>query len=223
MKENFKIVVKIEIQSLLDDQGNFDTTKMERLAMVLANLQNSSKSLLVVSSGAIVLGTKKLGLESTPISLTDKQAISAVGQAELIKKYQRYFGEYNQIVAQVLLTKDVVMFADRSQNATNTLNELLSMNIIPVINENDVVSVDDIILEDNYPLALNVSDLVDAQMILIKCQENGKYVILGRGDNEYHLVTEDDLFDKIEEKKSEYFIVDKEKSFPKDYRDLIVC
>ena len=79
MKENFKIVVKIEIQSLLDDNGDFDGSKMERLAMVLANLQNSSKSLLVVSSGAIALGTKKLGLKSTPTSLNDKQAISAVG------------------------------------------------------------------------------------------------------------------------------------------------
>lgn len=223
MKENFKIVVKIEIQSLLDSNGEFDISKMERLAMVLANLQNSSKSLLVVSSGAIALGTKKLRLDAIPTSFTDKQAISAVGQAELIKMYQRYFGEYNQIVAQVLLTKDVVMHADRSENAKNTLNELLSMNIIPVINENDVVSVDDIILEDNYSLALNVSELVDAQMILIKCQENGKYVILGRGANEYYLVSEDELFDKIEEKKSEYFEIKKEKAFPNDYRDLIVC
>ena len=137
--------------------------------------------------------------------------------------YQHYFGEYNQIVAQVLLTKDVVNFSDRFNNATNTLNELLSMNIIPVINENDVVSVDDIILEDNYSLALEVSQLVDAQMILIKCQENGKYVILGKGEGEYHLVSEDELFDKIEEKKCEFFSFEKEKAFPSDYRDLIIC
>jgi glutamate 5-kinase len=178
------IVVKIEISTLMEDHGELSMTKMERLAMILSNFQNSGKKIIIVSSGAIALGSKKLKLAKLPESFNDKQATAAIGQAELIKTYQNVFGEFNQIVAQVLLTKDVVEKKVRKDNATNTLHHLMSMNIIPIVNENDAISTDDIILEDNYPLALNVARLVDAKMIIIKFDNNGKFLIFMRGNNQ---------------------------------------
>lgn len=197
-EKDLKIVVKIELWSLTADDGNIDPEKMDRLTLILSNLHNSGKNVLIVSSGAIALGMKKLNLTSEPESFNQKQAIAAIGQAELIKTYQHYFSEYNQTVAQVLLTKDVVKNEIRRQNATNTLNRLLDMGIIPVINENDTVSTDDIVLDDNYPLTLKVAELVDSDTILVKSEHLRQYVVISKGDDEQHTLEEEDLFEKIE-------------------------
>jgi glutamate 5-kinase len=130
-----KIVFKIEIETLFDDKGILDPAKMENLTMICANLQNSGVRVMLVSSGAIALGTRRLGKNTPPSGVTAKQATSAVGQAELIKLYQDYFEDFDQIVAQVLLTKDVIENPLRNINAKNTLNRLLEKGIIPVINE----------------------------------------------------------------------------------------
>ena len=106
-EKDLKIVVKIELWSLTADDGSIDPEKMDRLTLILSNLHNSGKSILIVSSGAIALGMKKLNMHNEPESFNQKQAIAAIGQAELIKTYQNYFSEFNQTVAQVLLTKDV--------------------------------------------------------------------------------------------------------------------
>jgi glutamate 5-kinase len=119
-------------------------------------------------------------LEMIPEELIDKQATAAIGQAELIKVYQRFFEDYGQVVAQILITSDVVNVPARKNNAANTLNTLLGMNIIPIINENDTVSTDDIELDDNYPLVVNVAKVVDANMILVKSHDFGKYLIIPR-------------------------------------------
>ncbi len=176
-----RIVVRIEIATLCSNDGKLDRKKMDRLAMVLSNLHNSGKEILVVSSGAIALGSEKLKLEKQPESLIEMQATAAIGQAELIRFYQNYFGEYNQIVAQVLLTSDITEHEDREKNARNTFNTLLEMNIIPVINENDPVSTTDIELDDNYPLALKVARIALANLIVIKLDTNGKYLIIPKG------------------------------------------
>jgi len=197
-EKDLKIVVKIELWSLTADDGNIDPEKMDRLTLILSNLHNSGKNVLIVSSGAIALGMKKLNLTSEPESFNQKQAIAAIGQAELIKTYQHYFSEFNQTVAQVLLTKDVVKNEVRRQNATNTLNRLLDMGIIPVINENDTVSTDDIVLDDNYPLTLKVAELVDSDTILVKSEHLRQYMVISRGDDEQHTLEEEDLFEKIE-------------------------
>ncbi len=197
-EKDLKIVVKIELWSLTGDNGNIDPEKMDRLTLILSNLHNSGKNILIVSSGAIALGMKKLNLTSEPESFNQKQAIAAIGQAELIKTYQHYFSEFNQTVAQVLLTKDVVKNKVRRQNATNTLNRLLDMGIIPVINENDTVSTDDIVLDDNYPLTLKVAELVGSDTILVKSEHLRQYVVIKRGDDQQHMVEEENLFEKIE-------------------------
>lgn len=195
-----RIVVRIEIATLSDEDGKLDRKKMDRLAMVLSNLRNSGKDILVISSGAIALGSEKLKLEKQPETLIEMQATAAIGQAELIRFYQNFFEEYNQIVAQVLLTSDTTENEDREINTKNTFDTLLEMNIIPIINENDPVSTTDIELDDNYPLALKVARITQADIIIIKLDRNGKYLIVPRNADKA-IIAEDEykLFEKIDE------------------------
>jgi glutamate 5-kinase len=172
------IIIRVEISTMLGHNGKISRRKMDRLAMVITNLHNSGMQVLVVSSGAIILGAEKLKLATIPDSQLDMQAIAAVGQAELIRLYQRAFDEYNQIVAQVLLTSDIIGYPQRVENTRNTFNMLLDMSIIPIINENDPVSTSDIEYDDNYPLALMVAEIAKAGFIVIKMEMNGKYLIV---------------------------------------------
>jgi glutamate 5-kinase len=193
------IVVRIEISALLDRNGRLSREKMDRLAMVITNLHNSGKHILVVSSGAIVLGAEKLKFQKIPDDQLLMQATAAVGQAELIKWYQHFFDEYNQIIAQVLLTSDIIDYPKRVENTSNTFNMLLDMSIIPIINENDPVSTTDIEYDDNYPLALIVANISNADFIVIKMEMNGKYMIIPRGRNSGIVVDgETELQDKID-------------------------
>jgi glutamate 5-kinase len=198
-KRRQTIVVRIEISTLLGPNGKISNKKMDRLAMVLTNLHNSGKHVLVVSSGAIVLGAEKLKLAQIPGGQIDMQATAAVGQAELIRCYQRFFDDYNQIIAQVLLTSDIIEYPERVENTRNTFNTLLDMSIIPIINENDPVSTTDIEYDDNYPLALIVANIAQADFIVIKMDMTGKYLIVP-GNNQPAMVVDDEteLHNKIE-------------------------
>lgn len=193
------LVVRVEISTLLGPNGKISRKKMDRLAMVITNLHNSGKQVLVVSSGAIVLGAEKLKLHNLPDNQIDMQATAAVGQAELIRCYQRFFDDYNQIIAQVLLTSDIVDYPERVENTRNTFNTLLDMSIIPIINENDPVSTTDIEFDDNYPLALIVANIVKADFIVIKMEMNGKYLIV-HGSNQAAMLVdgETELQQRIE-------------------------
>jgi len=197
--EKETIVIRVEITTMLGDRGRISRRKMDRLAMVLTNLHNSGKQVLVVSSGAIVLGAEKLKLPTLPGTPVEMQATAAVGQAELIRWYQRSFDEYNQIVAQVLLTNDIIDYPQRVENTRNTFNTLLKMNIIPIINENDSVSTADIEFDDNYPLALMVAKIARADFIVIKMETNGKYLIIPGGNITAMVVDgETELQEKLE-------------------------
>jgi len=191
-KRRTRIVVRIEIATLINRDGKINRRKMDRLAMVLSNLNNSGKQIIVVSSGAIVLGSEKLGLSNIPSAKIDMQAMAAVGQAELIRSYQRSFDEYGQIVAQVLVTSDIVDYPQRMENTRNTFDMLLSMNILPIVNENDPVSTTDIELDDNYPLALKVANITGADFIVIKSPDNGNYDIVA-GNNQPVIHAEDEI------------------------------
>jgi len=193
------IIVRIEISTLISSEGKINRRKMDRLAMVLTNLHNSGKYVMVVTSGAIVLGTEKLKFPTMPDSQLEMQAAASVGQAELIRWYQHSFDEYNQIVAQVLLTSDIMHYPQRVKNTRNTFNRLLDMSIIPIINENDVVSTADIEFDDNYPLALMVAEIAMADFIVIKMELDGKYLIVPRGKRPALLVDgETELQEKLE-------------------------
>lgn len=194
-----RIVVRIEISTLLTNEGKLCHEKMDRLAMILSNLHNSGKELLVVTSGAIVLGADKLQLEIDDNDLIGMMAAAATGQAELIKHYQRYFDQYNQMVAQVLLTSGIMRNPKWKQNTQNTFETLLSMNIIPIINENDAVSTSDIELDDNYPLARNVAEVSKADIILIKSDKDNQFILQPRNGLDATLVNnEGELFCELE-------------------------
>lgn len=195
MQKSVKAVIKIEIETLLDNNGMLSPDKMGHLSMVCANLQNSGVQLLLVSSGAIVLGASKLKMNKLPEGITAKQAVAAVGQTELIIAYQNYFDDFNQVAAQVLLTRDVIDKPLRNKNAKNTLNKLLARNIIPVINENDSVSTNDIIINDNYPLALIVASLTDADAIIVNTDRGDRFKLILRDRSPIHEITLEELLE----------------------------
>jgi glutamate 5-kinase len=202
VEENFKLVFRIEIATLLGSDGTLDLKKMERLVMICTNLLNSGVQVAVVSSGAIVLGSARLGIAQTPDTFIGQQAAAAVGMAELITQYQLCFDAFNQIAAQVLLTKDVMEDEAWSRNASNTFNKLFEMNIVPVVNENDSVSTEDIELGDNYPLALDVARLTGAQLIIIRQPVEGNYLLVTRL-GKWIPVNEEGLFSEVEKFRKE--------------------
>jgi len=148
---------------------------MEQLVRVLADLRNSGKEVILVSSGAVGVGVGRVGLNERPKDLVLKQALAAIGQAELIRLYQRFFDEYDQKVAQVLLTRDGIENPVRRKNARNTLHTLTDMGFIPVINENDTVSTAEIEFGDNDTLSALVSILVQADLLLILTNIDGVF------------------------------------------------
>ncbi|MBN1119331.1 MAG: glutamate 5-kinase [Bacteroidales bacterium] len=218
-----RIVVRIEIATLLDGNGKLNHQKMDRLVMVLSNLQNSGKELLLVSSGAIVLGIEKLGLKINMQDYSSLMAAAAIGQAELIKLYQKYFDQFNQMIAQVLLTTDIVDNPKRRINTENTFRNLLERNIIPIINENDVVSTADIELDDNYPLARNVAIISKADIILIKSDVNSNYIIQPRNGMKAIMVkSEPELFSELDRLCVGFGkIPEKEYLFPNNIEELV--
>jgi glutamate 5-kinase len=175
LKNKRRIVVKIGTSSLSYPNGRMNFQSIEKLAYVLSAIRGNGTEVLLVTSGAIGVGAGRLGLTERPGELDKKQALAAVGQAELMKIYQKFFEEYNQTVAQVLLTKDVVTIHSRNQNAKRTLMKLLEMNIIPIINENDTIATNEIEFGDNDTLSAIVAALVEADLLVILSDIDGLY------------------------------------------------
>ncbi len=192
----YRIILRVEIDTLFDKKGKLSLKKMEHLAMVCTNLQNAGFKVLIVTSGAIMLGTEVMGLDAPPTDLIKKMAIASIGQAHLIKHYQMMFNTFDQTVAQVLVTRDVIQNPVRKKNAQRTLNKLLEKGIIPVINENDAISTDDIILNNNYPLTLIVAALTLPNAIIIHndYDESQKFTLLVRNHPVMLRMSESELF-----------------------------
>ncbi len=175
LKLKSKLVIKIGTSTLSFASGRLNLQRIEKLAEYLCKLTKSGKKVVLVSSGAIGVGAGRLGMTEKPKNLNAKQALAAIGQAELIKIYQRFFERYDQKVAQVLLTKDVMTDDVKNKNAKNTLNKLLDMGIIPIINENDTISTDEILFGDNDTLSANVATLVQAELLIMLSDIDGLY------------------------------------------------
>lgn len=179
LKDKKRIVIKIGSSSLTHEMTeDLNLTKMEKLVRLLTDLSNQGKEVVLVSSGAIAVGRKSLGLKERPKELSIKQACAAVGQAKLMMVYQKLFAEYNQMTAQILMTKHTMINGISRKNARNTFNELLKLGVIPIVNENDTVSTDEIVplgFGDNDTLSAIVAALIQADLLILLSDIDGLY------------------------------------------------
>lgn len=170
-----RIVVKVGTSTLTYDSGKLNIRRIERLARVLSDLNNEGREVVLVSSGAVGVGMGKLELREKPGDIRGKQAVSAVGQSELMCLYDRMFAEYGNTTAQILLTRDIMDTPVRKENALNTINTLLEWGIIPVVNENDAISSDELEFGDNDTLSAIVAELISAELLVIFSDIDGLY------------------------------------------------
>lgn len=176
LKNKKRIVIKIGTSTLVHaETGDIDYLKLEKLVRVICDLKNQGKDVVLVSSGAIGVGVKVIGLGKKPRTTSLKQACAAIGQGQLMMVYQKLFSEYHQASAQVLLTFDVITNSERRTNAINTFNELLQLDVIPVVNENDTVATEEIEFGDNDTLSAIVSSLIKADMLVLLSDIDGLY------------------------------------------------
>ena len=179
-----RIVVKVGTSTLAHPTGRLNIQRMERLCKVLSDLKNAGHEIILVSSGAIGMGVGKLSLSARPKDMPTKQAAAAVGQCELMYFYDKLFTEYNHIVAQLLITApDLAGDGSRKNNFHNTLARLLELGALPVINENDTVSTDEIVIGDNDTLSAIVAKLTDADLLVILTDIDGLYDANPRADS----------------------------------------
>ncbi|WP_410207965.1 glutamate 5-kinase [Fusobacterium sp.] len=167
IKDSKRIVVKVGTSTLTYPNGNLNLNLMNRLAWILADLKNQDKEVILVTSGAIGVGSKSLNFKKRPTITREKQAAAAVGQMELMHIYQNFLGEYNQKVAQILLTKEDFRAGERKTNTNNTLETLLEFGVIPIINANDTISTFEIEFSDNDRLSASVASLLNADLLII--------------------------------------------------------
>ena len=180
LKDKQRIVIKIGSSSLTHTYtGDLNLMKIEKLVRVISDLKGEGKSVVLVSSGAIAVGRQALGHHTRPVTISEKQAFAAVGQARLMMVYQKLFAEYNQVAAQVLLTKDTMINESSRYNAQNTFDELLKLGAIPIVNENDTVSTSEIPYVDNFcdndRLSAIVAALIGADLLILLSDIDGLY------------------------------------------------
>ncbi len=171
-----RIVVKLGSSSLTHKYtGYLNLNKIEKLVRVLCDLRNQGMEVVLVSSGAGAVGRKTMGYQVRPKEVPVKQALAAVGQAQLMMTYQKFFSEYNQVIAQILMTKDTMLNDQSRINAKNTFDQLLEMGVIPVVNENDTVATHEIEFGDNDRLSAIVSAVIGADLLIILSDIDGLY------------------------------------------------
>lgn len=179
IKKSQRIVVKIGTSSLIYANGSVNLASIDQLAFSLSALQKEGREVILVTSGAIGVGLDKLNLKKRPASIPEQQAIAALGQATLMNIYSQRFSSYNQETAQVLLTRDIIDYPVSRENVTNTIEQLIKMDIIPIINENDTVSVEEMDHQtkfgDNDKLSAIVAGLADADLLIMLSDIDGFY------------------------------------------------
>ena len=170
-----RIIVKIGTSTLAYSTGHMNIRRVEEICKVISDIKNAGNEVILVSSGAIGMGVGKLGLSERPKDIPTKQAAAAVGQCELMYTYDKLFGEYNHTVAQLLITGADIENEKRHRNFSNTLNRLLEMGAIPVINENDTIATEEIVIGDNDTLAAIVAKSVGADLLILLSDIEGLY------------------------------------------------
>ncbi len=179
IKDYQRIVIKIGTNSIMQSQKKVNYQKIDRLAYVCSSLQQAGKEVIIVTSGAIGVGASALSYDVYPTTIAEQQALAAFGQSILMGHYSRFFQHYNQHVGQILLTRDVIDFPESLMNVRTALDTLLNKNIIPIINENDAIAVDELDHQtkfgDNDTLSAIVAKVVDAQLLIILSDVDGLY------------------------------------------------
>ncbi len=170
-----RIVIKVGTSTLAHSTGNINIRHVEELCKVMSDLKNAGHEIILVSSGAIGMGVGKLSLKEKPQDMPTKQAAAAVGQCELMYTYDKLFSEYNHTVAQILLTGLDLEDNERYHNIQNTMNRLLELNVLPIINENDTVSTHEIAVGDNDTLGAIVAVSMKADLLVLLSDIDGLY------------------------------------------------
>ncbi len=169
ISEKKRVIIKLGTSTLAHKTGKLNIRRMTNLVRVISDLHNSGREIIMVSSGALGLGVGKVGLAQKPEDTPTKQAVAAVGQCELMHIYDDMFEKYSVTVAQILLTKAIINNPDHCRNFKNTIERLIGMNVIPIVNENDAIATDELELEigENDSLSAIVAALSDADLLLI--------------------------------------------------------
>ncbi len=195
-RDSRRIVVKVGTSTLTHSTGHLNLRRIEKLVKVLADMKNSGIQIVLVSSGAVSAGVAKLGFGTIPDAPEVKQAMAAVGQSELMKIYDKFFSDYGHKVAQILMTKDVLTNPDRRSAAENTFNRLLEMNCIPIVNENDSVSTDELTkFGGNDILSAHVATLCEADVLLNLSDVDGLYDSDPRSNPDARLIDRVEVLD----------------------------
>jgi len=175
-KQNYNtLLIKIGSSTLTDPQGKLDLSNLKRIVSEAAALIKQNKKIIIVTSGAVVAGAEKLGLGKSK-TIPEKQAAAAVGQARLMRQYEKAFEDFDIAVAQILLTRDAISNRERYLNARNCLNTLLNEGVVPIVNENDTVAIDEIKIGDNDNLAALTASLMGADLLIILTDVDGFYM-----------------------------------------------
>ena len=205
IKKSNRIVIKVGTSTLTYDNGRINLSNIEKLARKISDLSNRGREIILVTSGAVGIGAARLGLPEKPVLVTEKQAIASVGQSELMHLYSKLFSEFGKIVGQILLTREVFSNDIMRNNARNTFMSLISKEIIPIVNENDSVSTEELEFDENNSfsendtLAAMVSVLVDADLLIILSDIDGFYTGDPReGNNARILETVTDINGEIQ-------------------------
>ncbi|MCL1881454.1 MAG: glutamate 5-kinase [Oscillospiraceae bacterium] len=175
LKNKKRIVIKAGTSTLAYPTGFFNLKRVEKLIRVLADLKNSGKEIAFVTSGAVSVGMGAAGLKNRPSCIKEKQAYAAIGQVELMEIYKLEFAKYNHKIAQILMTRDVISNPERKINVSNTLNTLLDWHIMPVINANDTVSIEELDFDENDTLSAITAKLCAADLLIILTDVDGLY------------------------------------------------
>jgi len=173
LKAAKRIVVKVGSRVLVDETGKPDPERIHAFVDGMVEAHNAGREIILVSSGAIAAGIEALGMKTRPTALPDLQMAAAVGQTRLMSLYSHLFGQHQILTGQVLLTDALFHIASGSTNAKNTLQNLITHKIIPIINENDAVSTEEITFGDNDVLAARVSTLIEADALILLSTTNG--------------------------------------------------
>ena len=193
-----RLVVKVGSSTLTHSSGRLNLRRIESLVKTLSDLKNAGKEIILVSSGAVSAGVAKAGLGHRPESLEEKQAMASIGQSELMKIYDRFFSDYGHKVGQILMTRDVVDNPIRRTAAENTFNTLLRMGCVPIVNENDAVSTDELVkFGGNDILSAHVANLCRADLLINLSDIDGLYDSDPRKNPDARLVERVDDIDAI--------------------------